>query len=170
MTDLVDYIEIKSNEFGWKFSYGNTANQNLIQSELNTEEIYLLLDPVNRQKQFSEFGATTSINFSGRFVLLVQSDLDNTYHNQDEEQRFLNRVLGLSGGFTVDNECIEVPVKLGKYTKNIKPLLTEIEKLEGEINCSDYNLVRWRVLDAINLFDTNLDGIIVEYSITEQNP
>jgi hypothetical protein len=55
---------------------------------------------------------------------------------------------------------------LGKYIENIKPLLnTEIVKLEHDIDCSNIERPTWSVNDVTNIFDANMDGIVVTYSL-----
>ena len=38
--DIVKYIQAEVETLGWIFSYGNTANQNLINSKKDLEQIY----------------------------------------------------------------------------------------------------------------------------------
>ena len=82
MTDLVEIIKAHCDTLKWSFTYGNKANQNLLESDLIVDRVYLLLDPVTRAKEKTEFGSTTSITFSGDFLLLVKSDLDDVYDNK----------------------------------------------------------------------------------------
>lgn len=85
MTDLVEIIEGHCETLDWSFTYGNKANQNLLESDLVVDKIYLLLDPVTRVKEKTEFGGTASITFNGDFLLLVKSDLDDIYSNKYED-------------------------------------------------------------------------------------
>lgn len=134
MTDLKEIIEDHCTVLGWTYSYGNKSNQNLLSSNLASSEIYLLLDPIRRRKNFSEYGGLIDIDFSGNLMLLVKSDLDKEYDD--------------------------------KYESYIKPLITSsIEQLEDAINCSDYTIVSWELLDNINDLDANMDGLLVTYTI-----
>ena len=142
MIDLVGILEAHCTTLGWSFSYGNTANNNLLTSDLVSDKIYLLLETVRRVKTKSEFGGTGEITFNGNFLLLIQSDLDNVYHTQKS-----------------------VDAANGKYEKNIEPLLQKLELLENLIDCSKYEIVSWEVIDTINSQDFNGDGVIVTYSI-----
>ena len=56
-------------------------------------------------------------------------------------------------------------VPTGKYEKNIKPLLVNLELLENVIDCSQYEIESWSIVDAINALDVNMDGIIVTFRI-----
>ena len=144
MTDVYDIFKTDTVGFGWKFSYGNTANRNLLRSDLVVDRIYFLLDPIIRVPTFSEFGGRGNITFTGSFMLVVKSTIDNVYDNQ-------------KGQDATD----------GKYQKNIKPLLEiELLKLEDSINCSDYQITGWSIVDAVNALDANMDGIIVTYGIS----
>lgn len=142
MTDLVGIIETHCTTLGWQFSYGNKSNQNLLISDKVDGQLYLLLDPVTRNRIFGEFGGTGEVSFTGSFMLLIKSNLDNVYHNQKG-----------------------VDKTTGKYEKNIKPMLTNLELLEDEINCSDYVIDSWEVIDAVDALDVNTDGVVVTYNI-----
>lgn len=144
MTDIYDIFKTHATTLGWRFSYGNAANKNLLVSDKVADRIYFLLDPITRVKGFSEFGGSGVVAFTGSFMLLVKSNLDNVYDNQ-------------KGQDAAD----------GKYQKNIKPLLeTDIVLLEELINCGDYQITGWSVIDVVNAVDANTDGIIVTYSIS----
>lgn len=160
--DAVELFEKYANQLGWKLSYGNQANQNLLQSDLSND-IYLLLDPIRRLKAFSEYGGSGYKSFEGSFLLVVKSNLDQTYYNQTTEEKFKNRVDSLDGSFF---EVCE-PFTEGKYNQNIKPLLEdELPRLEDLINCSEYQIMNWSVTDVTDIFDVNLDGLIVNFKLS----
>jgi hypothetical protein len=140
MQDIVKIFHDFSQTQSWIFSYGNQANQNLLQSNLDTNQVYFLLDPVRRLKAFSEFGGSGYKSFEGSFLLVVKSNIDQLYFESLEE---------------------------GKYGQNIEPLLRlKLPKLENELNCSDYRIDAWNIIDVTDIFDINLDGIIVNYKIS----
>lgn len=142
MEDLVGVLETYCDSLGWSFSYGNKANNNLLVSDKVEGKVYLLLDPITRIKSKSEYGGTGEIAFTGSFLLVVKSNLDNNYHNQKGQDK-----------------------TTGKYEKNIKPLLVNLELLENVIDCSQYEIESWSIVDAINALDVNMDGIIVTFRI-----
>ena len=142
MTDFVGVLETYATGLGWYFSYGNTANRNLLRSDTVEGRIYCLLDPVTRVISSSENGGLGEQTFSGSFMLVVKSNLDNNYHNQKGQAK-----------------------NTGKYEKNILPLLTSLESLKGLIDCSDYEITGWSIVDVINAMDINTDGIIITYSV-----
>ena len=141
-TDLVEVLEQQATTLGWTFSYGNKANQNLMESDLVADRIYLLLDPVRRLRAFSEFGGTGTSTFTGSFLLLVKSTIDQEYYEGQGTEA-------------------------GKYKENIKPLLqTEIPKLEDVLNCDAYQINEWSIVDVVDILDFNADGIIVTFNIS----
>ena len=143
MNDIVSVFESQAEDLDWIFSYGNAANNNLLTSDREVDQIYLLLDPVTRKPKLSEFGGVSGYDFTGQFMLLVKSNLDNVYHNQKDQ-----------------------PKADGKYNKNIKPLLDEVMVLHGLFGCSDYEITNWSIIDAINVLDVNHDGVVVTFGLS----
>ncbi len=143
--DIVDYIETEVEKLGWVFSYGNKANQNLLVSTLTEGEIYFLLDPVKESDiGVSEFGGEGEIEYSGTFMILVKSDLDNVYHAQQGQDK-----------------------EKGRYNKNIKPLKTSVNLFKDVIDCSDYKRELWEKIEVINELDVNFDGLIITYKLNK---
>lgn len=143
--DIVKYIEQEVETLNWIFSYGNTANQNLIEGEKDLDGIYFLLDPViTDEPDVSEFGGDGDVTHELRFLLLVQSDLDNVYFEQKGQ---------LEGN--------------GKYEKNILPLKTKLKLFKDVIDCSIYERSGWRQIEGIDMLGTNFDGIIVTTTLKE---
>lgn len=138
--DIVDYIEQEVEKLGWIFSYGNKANQNLLLSTIQEDETYFLLDIVQESESVSEFGGDGDVEYSGTFMILVKSDLDNVYHTQQGQDK-----------------------AKGRYNKNIKPLKTKLNLFKYVIDCSDYERQLWQTLEVINELDVNFDGLIVTY-------
>jgi len=167
MSDFVKDLESYAVKHSIRFSYGNRANQNLLRSDLTPERTYLLLDPITRLKNFSEFGGAGNLAYSGQFLLVVKSTIDKTYYNQDAGERFENTTEAMDGGFVVNNSC-ETPFGKGKYDAYIYPILTNaLTLLEEEINCTDYQINNWQILDAINVLDVNLDGVLVTFNVSK---
>ncbi|MEC4048771.1 hypothetical protein OX284_004960 [Flavobacterium sp. SUN046] len=55
-----------------------------------------------------------------------------------------------------------------KYLTLIKPLIqTASQDLKNALICSDFELVKFTTLEAINIFDQNLDGVLITYSINQ---
>lgn len=165
MKDIVQVLEEFAKELGFTFSYGNKANQNLLTSDLVDDRIYMVLDPVRRLFASSEFGGDGNVTYTSKFFLVVKSTIDQTYHFQTEGGIFATRMERL-GGTTYVNDCFG-GATLGKYTENILPLLTTaMVDLKDLIDCSDdYEITNWEVIDAINVMDINMDGIIITFTI-----
>ena len=54
-----------------------------------------------------------------------------------------------------------------KYTDYIKPIFdSSLKVFKDELACSDYQINSFRVMEVVNLFDENFDGVLVNYSIT----
>ncbi len=144
MLDLVNVWRTQVEDtLEWYFSYGNAANRNLLSSDLEPDKLYFLMDTIVRDKTFGEFGGTGDVTFTGNFMLVVKSDLDNVYDNQ-------------KGVAFTD----------GKYEKNIRPIIeTSLVSFEDYVNCSDYEITAWSFIDAVNMLDANLDGVIVTFTV-----
>ena len=141
MADIVGVFNSHVDTLGWYFTYGNKENQNLLQSDMVTDAVYFLLDPVNRNPIPSKFGGVSVVEYTGSFLLVVKSDMDNTY--------------GGDG------------VKVGKYELNIKPLLTKLELLKSSLQCDNYNVQAWSNTDIVNALDVNMDGLVVTYKVSK---
>jgi len=143
--DIVKFIQTEAILLGWKFSYGNEANNNLIESTKEIDTIYLMLDPViTDEPDTSEFGGDGDISHTIRFMLLVQSDLDNVYFEQKEGEE-----------------------DKGKYIKNILPLKTELKFFKDVIDCSRFERTGWRILEVIDVKGANFDGLILTTVLKE---
>ena len=54
-----------------------------------------------------------------------------------------------------------------KYNNHIKPLVdSALELLKDSLLCSEFNINKFQSVEVINLFDVNLDGVLVNYNIT----
>ena len=54
-----------------------------------------------------------------------------------------------------------------KYQNYIKPLIDEaLQVLKDDIRCSEHTINRFQATEVINLFDFNLDGLIITYGIS----
>jgi hypothetical protein len=140
--DIIDYIEEQVELLGWVFSYGNKANQNLLVSEIKDERIYFLLDPIVTSELPSPFGGDGEQTFTGTFLLLVKSNIDEVYHTQRN-----------------------TPSVKGKYNKHIKPLKTELNTFKSVIDCSDYKRDAWSITEIINEMDVNFDGLVISFTL-----
>lgn len=145
MIDAVTLIKEKAEALGFDFDFGTKAMTNLLQSNSVTEDIYLRLESPLRFSLSPETYGIGSQEVTGRFLLVVKSNLDEVIYRQKGSS---------------ESE--------GKYIKNIVPLLTQMKALYSEIvSCSDIEITRWSAIDGYNLLSTNTDGLIVEFGLKE---
>lgn len=122
---------------GWVFEYGRRDFQNLHDAAEQKEVSHLFLDPVQISKNRSDSGQVESITYSGNFMLLYSSD--------------------------IDEESYEY-----RYENYIKPILEgQIGVIENDLVCvQEATIEQWQIVEVINMFDYNLDGVIVTYRTT----
>lgn len=128
----------------WKFYYGRRDFQNLVETESeNDATYYFYLDPVTRNPIYSNAGLPTGeTEFEGRFMLLTKSDLDQEYDNQKEV----------------------LAKEEGKWLTHIKPKIVSVFSVfEAKLVCEDIEIQRMQTIDVINMFDENMDGILVNF-------
>lgn len=55
-----------------------------------------------------------------------------------------------------------------KYMDYIQPLMIgALSTIKQTLICSDYEVLKFQTTEVINLFDTNLDGVLITYSIKQ---
>ena len=53
-----------------------------------------------------------------------------------------------------------------KYDTNIKPLIDgALQVLKDTLVCSIYDIQKFETIEVINLFDFNLDGLLINYNV-----
>jgi len=53
-----------------------------------------------------------------------------------------------------------------KYNNNIKPLIDDsLQILKDTLNCQELLINKFETLEVINLFDFNLDGLLINYNV-----
>lgn len=80
---------------------------------------------------------TETKTYTGKFMLLVSSDIDEDYQR--------------------------------KYLKHIKPMLDiQYQKILDSLRCEQMiEIEQISAIDIINLFDVNLDGVLINYKIKQ---
>ncbi|MBW2961283.1 hypothetical protein [Mesonia aestuariivivens] len=139
---IVDYTEqFAENNLGYKFQYGAEHWQNLIDAEDDTsipfeeKQKYLLFLWHDEEDKLNEHGATEALTYTGEFLLMVRSKLS------DESQET-------------------------KYKDAVRYLKGEASKvLEGYLNCDGYTVKRWKKIEVYDEFDTNMDGLKIQFTI-----
>lgn len=136
---------------GWKFDYGRQDFHNLMDDEaLNQDETkryYLFCDPIESNQMFSRSGLPMNqIEYTGKMMLLVVSDLDQTYDTQ-----------------------LDTAKESGKHEMHIRPMLVKggpIDLLLNDLICDyDVEIQTWRLTEVVNMLDNNMDGLIINYKL-----
>lgn len=135
---MVEVFKNVAIENKWHFDYGRSDFHNLNKISA-VAEYFLFLDPIEENVVFSEYTAPVMRVFSGRFMLLMQSDFDRLYHSQQATD--------------------EAEGKYHLYIKKCK----ENAMLIAEALCGKYQIKQWKMLEVINLFDENFDGVLVNF-------
>ena len=120
----------------YNFTYARRDFANLY-NEVEVDKPHIFLDPEVITTNFSTVNVVESNTYEGSFLLVVNSDLDE-----------------------VDYDT--------RYQTYIKPLLDgALVQIRGALACSyPATINTWRTTEVINIFDYNLDGILVNYNIT----
>lgn len=127
---------------GIRFEYAKQDFQNLHEL-LNNGDTCIFLDPPNITPRFTETDVKVANIYTGSFMLLRYSHIEELYDSQE--------------------------VGTGRYQRYLSPLATF---LDGDIynylvTCGMGLLVSWNYDEIVNVFDANMDGYIVNYTITE---
>ncbi len=139
---LVEKIKsIAETVFNWKFDYGKDYWQNRgdypDDSLLPFEERekYLLLLWKDRDKIKNKHGATVGFNFTGSMLLMVRSKFDDPNYQY----------------------------KYDTHIKNLEALADQLE--EQFFECDDWTVKSWKEIEVENQFDTNMDGLKINFTI-----
>lgn len=136
---MKEVLQQIANNNGWAFEYGRQDYNNL--EGQSRKEFYLFLDVPEVSVTFDDYSAPIRHTYSGRFMLLKHSDFDRMYDSQ------------------MGNDATE-----GKYEQYIKPCKEEVMKIANAF-CGDYSIASWRIIEVINQFSNNFDGVIVNYQV-----
>ncbi|TXK78699.1 hypothetical protein [Mesonia sp. K4-1] len=139
---IVDYTDqFATTVLGYKFQYGAAHWQNLLDANDDThlsfadKMKYLLFLWHDEEDKLNEYGATEGYTYTGELLLMVRSKLS------DESQET-------------------------KYNDAVKYLKSEASKvLDGFINCDGYRVMRWKKIEVYDEFDTNMDGLKIQFTI-----
>jgi len=130
---VYEFLKAIAEANNWVFEYARTDYQNL--TDVEEDKVHLFIDPITTDSKFSDSG-NESLTYSGKFMLLLSSDVDEEYQD--------------------------------KYDQYIKPLFVGAGAvLKDAFACSDFQLNLYKSLEVINLFDQNLDGLLITYSATD---
>lgn len=134
---MKEILEALAAAQGWIFDYGRADYHNLFNGIDNKGVTHVFLDPVERSKKRDDNGTVESLTYSGSFMMLYSSDIDEEGYNK-------------------------------RYLDYIKPIIdSQVEIVETELICNqEATIEEWKELEVINLFDQNLDGIVITYRIS----
>lgn len=125
----------------YHFNYGKSHWQNLQDLEDDCDKVfsernkYILLLWKDNDKKLNEFGALLSTEYVGEIYYVVRSRIDESDYNF-------------------------------KYETHIKNLEAETEKLMNSlIDCNGWMVTRWKEIEIENAYDTNLDGLKIQFTI-----
>lgn len=132
MYDILTEIAANNN---WFFEYSRSDYQNLYDG-MEIDKVHLFVDPITTHSTFNTMGTETK-SFSGKFMLLVSSNIDEDY-----------RI---------------------KYMNHIKPMLdVQYQIILDSLRCDEMiEIEKISAIDIINLFDVNLDGVLINYKIKQ---
>lgn len=131
-------FETIANSQSWGFEYGRADFNNLI-DDVEENKTYIVMDPVKVKPLYNNVGTTFGYRYSGYFMMLRKSTLDNIY----------------SGNSTA------------KYEKHIEPIYDDVETLKnGLTGCNANYDIEWECTEIVNTFNENMDGLIVKYTIS----
>lgn len=140
---MKEIFQAIATSLGWNFDYGRKDFHNWREVVPGDMENYLFVDPIIRKPVYGQGGGLTSRTYSGHFMILRNSDLDEEYDDTAGAD--------------------------GKYQLYIEPLIQEVETgvFWFEINCTYDLLIEWEITEIINVFSENYDGILVKYKFTD---
>ncbi|WP_067151027.1 hypothetical protein [Pseudotamlana agarivorans] len=120
----------------WIFQYARQDFQNLYDSDELTK-VHLLVDPIKILTNFDDYGGAESTDYSGSFMLVKSSDIDEDYDTH--------------------------------YQNYIKPIINDsTDIIKNYVKCeTNFTLVSWSTIEIINALDYNFSGVIVNYTISD---
>ena len=125
------------------FTYGRRDHINLITFDDTDFNIRFVLFPIKEVSAFGAAGFVEKTTWTGSFIVLKKSSLDEYYNEQ---------------------KGVEA---LGKYELHIRPIKILVERLLTLLQCENKLLVqRWDISEVINMLDMNGDGVLVNFQIS----
>jgi hypothetical protein len=87
--------------------------------------------------------------------------IDSTFSDSGHETKTYSGKFMLLVSSDIDEDYKQ------KYLDNIKPIIdSAIQVVKDDLRCADYDISKFQTLEVINLFDFNLDGVLVNYNVT----
>lgn len=140
--DIVRFLQQIAEDQNLIYHYGKKAALNLLEGEGEPNTTYFLHEITTRKSEYNDTGTKiVADNYSGKFFLVKQSDLDQQYFAERD------------------------PSQTGKFTQNIEPLLTVFQTLGNKIACRGIAVHQWENIDVTDALDANMDGLLCSYSV-----
>lgn len=79
---MYDYFKNIAELNGWVFEYARTDYQNLYNENISGGTIHLFVDPIITDSSFSDTGSEDKKSYSGKFMMLLSSDMDESYNDK----------------------------------------------------------------------------------------
>ncbi|MBP0904842.1 hypothetical protein ACFSKN_04755 [Mariniflexile gromovii] len=98
-----------------------------------------MVDPIKIVTNFDEYGSKESTDYSGSFMLVKSSDIDEDYNTH--YQNYIKPIINTSTDIIAD------------YIKCD----------------TDFSIDSWSTIEVINVLDYNFSGVIVNYSISSND-
>jgi len=144
---IVDVLKnIATNRLVMDFAYGSKPSLNLKDDTVNDKYCFWLL-PVENKPQINEFNKVITNSWDVALFICIKADLDGGSPDENGEDYY--------------NE---------KWTKNIKPLydMQALNNLTKAFTCMEsLTLTNLNSKEVINLFDENMDGLYITFTIKE---
>ncbi len=138
---IVDQTEQIAARLEMVYQYGAMHWQNLIDadddtgSDFENKTKYLLLLWHDEEDDLNEYGGCEGFIFTGEMLLMVRSNLSD----ESQETKYRNAVSYL------------------KYVAN--------ELRDQYIDCEGYRVKKWKKIEVYDEFDTNMDGLKIQFTI-----
>lgn len=145
MKDFVRTLEEYTAANSYEFRYGradflNLANGHLV---LDPDKIYFFMESSPRKPELNSNGLRINTYlFTGNLYIAKAANFDHHYFNEQGNDPTQSR-----------------------YTLNIEPMIPISEALINSLTCDGFDIVSWSIIDVINLFDRNNDGVLVQYQV-----
>lgn len=134
---MKEHFEQLAKDNDWEFLYAPKSYQNIYE-EMQENKLHFFMEPLTINSKFDDFGIETP-TYNGKLFLAYSSDIDEDY---------------------------EV-----RYEKYIKPIILgglQLLKESLSTDCgTSYRVDSLSTTEVINLFNYNLDGLYINYSITD---
>lgn len=139
---LIEKLKEISIEENWIFAYGKDHWQNLTDDQIDDElpfedrKKYLKLLWKDSARSFDQYGTETTRTFTGDLLVLVRSKISDSNYEYKYE----------------------------KHIANLEAIIDRQLILKFDI-CERFVIKSWRQTEVENVYDSNLDGLKISFTI-----